>query len=57
VIVKTEKGHQVRSEDGKNLSADNLTREEAETRLAQVEMFKKRDAKAKRVRTWGKKNR
>lgn len=41
MIVKTTKGYQVRSEDGsKNLSADNLTKEQAQKRLAEVEAFK-----------------
>jgi hypothetical protein len=42
VIVKTKTGYQVKNEDGtKNLSSNDLTKEEAEKRLAQVEMFKK----------------
>ncbi len=45
MIVKTKKGHQVTSEAGKPLSSDDLTKEEAEKRLAQVEYFKARDAK------------
>jgi hypothetical protein len=45
VIRRTKRGYQVRSEGGRNLSADDLTREEAEQRLAQVEAFK----------TWAKK--
>lgn len=40
MIVKTKQGHQVRSEAGKNLSKPNLTKGEAEARLAQVERFK-----------------
>jgi hypothetical protein len=43
MIVKTKNGYQVRSEDGKkSLSADNLTKAEAEKRLAEVEYFKKK---------------
>lgn len=38
------------SEGGKKLSSDDLTKEEAEKRLRQVEFFKNRDAK-----TWAKK--
>jgi hypothetical protein len=40
MIVKTPEGYQVRSEKGKNLSKPNLTKEEAERRLKQVEYFK-----------------
>ncbi len=40
MIVKTKRGHQVQSEEGKPLSQDNLTREQAEKRLAQVERMK-----------------
>jgi hypothetical protein len=45
MIVKVGPGrYQVRSGDGKKaLSADNLTKEEAKKRLAQVEMFKHMD--------------
>ena len=42
MIVKTKKGYQVKSEKGKNLSKDNLTKKEAKKRLAQIEMFKKK---------------
>ena len=40
MIVKTKQGHQVKSESGKNLSKPNLTKKQAEKRLAQVEYFK-----------------
>lgn len=40
MIVKTKGGYQVRSERGKNLSADDLTLQEAKDRLAQVERIK-----------------
>jgi len=40
VIRKTKHGYQVLSEAGKPLSADDLTKEDAQKRLAQVEMFK-----------------
>lgn len=40
MIIKTKNGYQVKSERGINLSMDNLTLEEAEKRLKQVEMFK-----------------
>ena len=40
MIVKTKQGHQVLSESGKPLSKPNLTRKQAEKRLAQVERFK-----------------
>ena len=43
MIVKTKEGHQVRSEKGKNLSAPDLTKKEAQERLAQVERFKHLD--------------
>lgn len=41
MIVKTKTGNQVKSEKGKNLSKPNLTKAEAEKRLAEVEWFKK----------------
>lgn len=41
MIVKTAKGWKVVSESGKNLSKDNLSREQAEARLKQVERYKK----------------
>lgn len=40
MIKKTSNGYKVTSEGGKNLSKDNLTKKEAETRLKQVEYFK-----------------
>jgi hypothetical protein len=40
MIKRTSKGHQVKSESGKNLSKPNLTKAEAEKRLAEVEYFK-----------------
>ena len=40
MIVKTKSGYQVMSESGKSLSRPNLTKEQAEKRLQQVEMFK-----------------
>ena len=40
MIVKTKTGYQVKSESGKPLSKPNLTKEQAKTRLAQVEYFK-----------------
>jgi hypothetical protein len=43
MIRKTGEGFQVKSEGGKNLSKPNLTKEQAEKRLAQVEMFKHMD--------------
>jgi hypothetical protein len=48
VIRKTKTGFVVKSEGGKNLSSKDLTKEEAEKRLAQVEMFKKMAAKKRR---------
>jgi len=40
MIKRTSKGYQVKSESGKNLSKPNLTKAEADKRLAEVEMFK-----------------
>ena len=40
MIVKTAKGYFVKSEEGKNLGGPYTTREDAEKRLQQVEMFK-----------------
>lgn len=40
MIKKTGSGYQVKSESGKNLSKADLTKKEAEKRLAQVEYFK-----------------
>jgi len=40
MIKKTSLGYQVKSESGKNLSKPNLTKAEADKRLAQVEAFK-----------------
>ena len=41
MIVKTKQGYQVKSESGKNLSKPNLTKEQANKRLRQIEHFKK----------------
>ena len=40
MIVKTKQGYQVRSESGRNLSKPNLTKKQAQKRLAQVEYYK-----------------
>jgi hypothetical protein len=40
MIRKTANGYQVVSESGKPLSRDNLSKADAEKRLAQVEFFK-----------------
>ena len=40
MIVKTKQGYQVKSESGKNLSKPNLTKKQAEKRLAQIHYFK-----------------
>ena len=40
VIKKTSYGYQVKGEKGRNFSRDNLSREQAERRLREVEMFK-----------------
>jgi hypothetical protein len=47
MIRKTKSGYQVKSESGKNLSKPNLTKAEAEKRLAQVEAFKHMKKKGK----------
>jgi len=43
MIVKTKTGYQVKSESGKPLSKPNLTKEQANKRLAQIEMFKNKN--------------
>ena len=43
MIKKTNQGHQVVSENGKPLSKPNLTKQEAERRLKQVEYYKKKN--------------
>ena len=48
VIARTSEGFQVRSEDGRNLSAPDLTEEEAKERLRQVECFKWKDKQKKK---------
>ncbi len=48
MIRKTKSGFIVTSEKGKPLSKPDLTREEAEARLAQVEMFKHLRGKKKK---------
>jgi len=40
MIKKTSSGYQVKSESNKNLSKPNLTKGEAEKRLAEIEYFK-----------------
>lgn len=40
MIRVTKNGYQVVSEKGKPLSADNLTKEQAEKRLKEIEAFK-----------------
>ena len=40
MIVKTKSGYLVKSEKGKPLSKPNLTKDQAEKRLKQVEYFK-----------------
>lgn len=47
MIRKTPKGYQVVSHEGKPLSKPNLTKAEAEKRLAEVEMFKHMHKKGK----------
>lgn len=40
MIVPTNQGYKVTSEAGKNLSKPDLTKQEAQKRLAQIEFFK-----------------
>ena len=40
MIVKTKSGYKVVSESGKNLSKPNLSKQQADKRLKQVEYFK-----------------
>lgn len=40
MIVKTKQGYQVRSESGRNLSKPNLSKQQAQKRLAQVHYYK-----------------
>ena len=47
MIKKTPQGHQVVSEKGKPLSKPNLSKEQAEKRLQQVEFFKHKKKKSK----------
>lgn len=42
MITKTKSGYQVKSEKGKNMSKPNLTKQEAQKRLKQIEYFKKK---------------
>jgi len=48
MIIHTEKGYYVKSEKGKNLGGPYKTREEAEDRLKEVEMFKHLEENKKR---------
>jgi len=41
MIVKTKSGYMVKSEKGKPLSKPNLTKQQAQKRLSQVEYFKR----------------
>ncbi len=45
MIIKTKRGYQVKSEKGKSLSKDNLTKSGAEKRLKEVEYFKHKPKK------------
>ena len=42
MIAKTNKGYVVKSESGKNLSKPYPTKQQAQKRLQQIEMFKKK---------------
>lgn len=48
MIKKTPQGYVVKSESGRALSKPSLSKAAAEKRLAQVEMFKHRDASRKK---------
>ena len=45
MIIKTKRGYQVKSEKGKNLSKDTLSKKGAEQRLQEVEYFKHKKGK------------
>ncbi len=45
MIIRTKRGYKVVSKKGKNLSSDNLSKEGAQKRLAEVEYFKKKKGK------------
>ena len=45
MIVPAKGGFQVKSEGGKNLSKPGMSKDEAQKRLAQIEMFKAMAAK------------
>lgn len=45
MITKTKSGYLVKSESGKPLSKPNLTKDQAQKRLAQVEFFKNKRGK------------
>jgi hypothetical protein len=45
MIKKTKSGYEVKSESGKNLSKKNLTKEQAEKRLREIEYFKHKGKK------------
>ena len=42
MIEKTKSGYQVKSEKGKPMSKPNLTKEQANKRLRQIEYYKKK---------------
>ena len=45
MIIRTKRGFQVKSEKGKSLSKDNLSKGQAKKRLSQVEYFKHKKGK------------
>ena len=47
MISRTSTGYMVKSKRGKSLSKKNLTKEEAQKRLREVEYFKKKGKKKK----------
>lgn len=48
MIVKTNKGYFVKSHEGKNLGGPYKSKEEANRRMAQVEMFKAMEKRSKK---------
>lgn len=45
MIVKTSKGHVVKSESGKTLSKPNLTKSQAQARLRQIHYYQNKGGK------------
>lgn len=49
MIVKTSKGYFVKSQEGKNLGGPYKSKDQAEKRLNEVEMFKAMERRAKKA--------